>query len=206
MARNITTAFRNAITADTVAAVLLFSAEFDEGDVNFWSGYGDITWNSITFTGAGDLGTMSEIEETDAIQANGIAFQLSGIPSSLVSAALSYAYQGRPVKLWLAPTDLSTGAIIADPFLSFSGKMDTMTIEEGADTATITLTAESDLVDLNRPRERRYTHEDQIAEYPGDLGLEYVAGLIDKEISWGVPSPAPAAAPGSQSQSVRYRS
>ena len=62
MARDLTNDYANAITASDVVAAFLFHAEFDEGAVSLWSGYGDITWNSITFTGAGDFGGLSEVE------------------------------------------------------------------------------------------------------------------------------------------------
>ena len=60
-----------------------------------------------------------------------------------------------------------------------------MTISDGGDTATIKLTAESRLIDLDRSRERRFTSEDQKIEFPDDKGLEYVDDLQDKEIVWG---------------------
>ena len=63
--------------------------------------------------------------------------------------------------------------------------MDTMGIEDTGDTANISLTAESRLIDLERSRERRYTSEDQKIDYPNDKGLEFIADLQDKEIVWG---------------------
>lgn len=185
MARDLTAAYQNAITADVVAPALLLSMEFDEGTVNAWTGFGDLTWDSKTFSGVGDFGSLSDVDETSNIQANGVTFTLSGIPSSLISVALTYEYQGRPVRCWLAALNITTGAIIADPYQLFAGRMDVMTINEGAESATITLTAESVLIDLQRPRNRRYTHEDQIAEFAGDLFFEYVAGLVEKNITWG---------------------
>ena len=194
MARDLTNDYANAITASDVVAAFLFHAEFDEGAVSLWSGYGDIIWNSITFTGAGDFGGLSEVEESENVQANGVSFTLSGIPSALISASLTYAYQGRPVTCWLAALNTSTNAIIPDPYPVFAGRMDTMTIAEGADTATISLTAESKLVELNRANSGRYTNEDQQERYPGDLGLEYVTALQSREDSWGVPYSATGSA------------
>lgn len=67
----------------------------------------------------------------------------------------------------------------------FTGELDQMNILEAADTATIQVTAENVLVRLERPVVRRFTDQDQKSRYPGDRGLEFIAGLQDKEIFWG---------------------
>ena len=60
-----------------------------------------------------------------------------------------------------------------------------MTIKDNGEIATITVTAESKLIDLDRSRERRYTSEDLKIDFPDDKGLEYIDDLQDKEIVWG---------------------
>ena len=63
--------------------------------------------------------------------------------------------------------------------------MDQMTIAEGPETSTIALSVESRLIDLERIRTRRYTSEDQKRRFPGDLGLDFVNSIQDKELFWG---------------------
>ena len=63
--------------------------------------------------------------------------------------------------------------------------MDVMTIDDNGETANISLTAESRLIDLERARERRYTSDDQKVRHPNDTGLDFVASLQEKEIAWG---------------------
>lgn len=79
----------------------------------------------------------------------------------------------------------AAGTIIADPDERFTGRADVMALSDDGQTATITLSVESRLIDLQRPRSRRYTHDDQQIYYPADLGLQYVADLQDKEFTWG---------------------
>lgn len=197
MARSLTTAFKNHISGASVTPILLFYADFPSGAVRAWSGYGTLSWGGNNYTGIGDFGGVDRVEEGSDHSAKGIVFTLAGIPSSLIALALADAYQGRTCTLWLGAMD-STGAVIADPYQFFSGRMDVMEIEDGGDTATIKLTGENRLIDLNRPRARRYTHEDQQIDYPGDLGLEYVAGLQDKKIYWGVAGPSASLPPGAK--------
>jgi hypothetical protein len=75
--------------------------------------------------------------------------------------------------------------VVGTPYLAFSGRLDVPVIDEAGDTATISISYESRLADLDRPRIRRYTDQDQRAEYPNDGGLRYIAGLQDKQVTWG---------------------
>ena len=184
MSRDITTAFNDILVSDNLSPFLAVDLSFDGGNFVTWTGYGNITFGGTTFIGGGDFLNVSQISETADIQANGINITLSGIPSDLISSALNETYQGRSAKLYLGLLD-ANGAVVADPYLVFSGRMDTMNIKDSGDTADIGLTAESRLIDLERSRERRYTSEDQKIDYPNDKGLEFIADLQDKEIVWG---------------------
>jgi len=188
MARSITTAFNNAIKSQVVRPFLACELAFSTGTLYFWNGYGDITMtaggSSNTFTGLGDLMNVSPITESDQVEAIGASLSLTGIKSSLISAALSALYTNRNASIYLGLFDTNK-SVIADVYTLFKGKMDIMKIDEGAETATITLNVENRLIAFDRPRERRFTHEDQINRFAGDLGFEFVPDLQDKEIIWG---------------------
>lgn len=183
MSRNLTTAVQNQLAASELQPFFAIKLAFDSGDVKLWTGYGDITVASETYTGGGQLLSISPIEETVEVAARGVNFALNGIDSSLVSVALTENYQGRSAKVYLGV--ISSGAVVSDPYLVFDGRMDVMTIEDVGDTASISLSAESRLIDLERSRVRRYTNSDQQNQFPGDTCLRFVADLQDKEIAWG---------------------
>lgn len=187
MSRGLTTAYKSAAAAGNVTPALLAHFDFSGGIVRLWSGSGDLSWGGNTYTGLGDLTQVEPVQETNEVRANGLNFRLNGIPSAMVARILAENYRGRACKLWLALFNTS-GAIIADPLLLFSGRMDQCLVEDSGTTASITVSAESRLVDLQRSRERRYTDEDQQSLFSGDLGLEFVAGLQDREILWGAGS------------------
>ena len=63
--------------------------------------------------------------------------------------------------------------------------MDQMNISENADTTSIELMVENRLIDLERARVARFTSGYQKSLYPGDLGLDFVEDLQDKDIVWG---------------------
>lgn len=184
MSRDLTTAFKNAVTSDVTRPFLLFQAFLDSGTIRFWNGLGDLVYGGNTYTGAGHLLALSSIDETTKVESRGIQLKLSGVPSSLVSIALSEDYQGRKVTVDIGFFD-SSGAIIVDPFRFFSGKADVMGIQYGAETATISLSAENDIIILQRINERRRTHEDQKLKSSTDTFFEGVAALQNKSIVWG---------------------
>lgn len=194
MTRELTTEFASEIQLAVIRPVLLFHGEFEGGDVRAWNGIGDLVWNAETFLGVGNLGAIQNIEETADLQAAGVTVAMSGIPSELISLALQSVRQNKPGRIWLGMIDGPTRTLI-DSVLAFEGRLDVAEIDEGPTTSVVTLKYENRLIDLERARERRYTHEDQQLDYPGDLGFEYVASLQDKQLNWGKPDKPPAPPP-----------
>jgi hypothetical protein len=185
MSRSLTTALNNELISSEMNPFMAVSLDFSGGTFLSWTGYGDITFGGDTYIGSGDIINVGAISETSEVRANGMQITLSGLPVELVSAALTDPYQGRTAKIFFGVLNATTGAVIADPYLLFKGKMDLMTIEDGGETATIAVTAESRLIDLDRTRERRYTSQDQKIDFPDDKGLDFIASLQEKSIIWG---------------------
>jgi hypothetical protein len=183
-------------------AQLALLAEFDfaSGTVRFWTGYGQQTWNGVVWTGSGNFGGVSPIDETTTIGAATLSFTLSGVPSDIIALALGDAYRGKPCKLWLAAVNDS--GVIQGAYQIFGGRMDIMKIADSGTTCTITLNAENQLIDLGRARDVRYTDEEQQRLFPGDRGLEYVAKLSEQLIYWGIASPASGTAPAAAANKV----
>ena len=184
MSRSLTSGMQTAVTADLVRPITLVQCAFDSGNLNLWSGIGDLTVDSVDYVGAGSLLSIGEITESSELSANGISVTLSGVTSPLITKARDEDYQGRELKVLLGAMDASNG-VISDPVVIFSGFMDVMTINESGETATIQVTVENRLIEFEKTRIRRYTAEDQKIEYPNDKGLEFVAEMAEKEIVWG---------------------
>lgn len=182
--RDLTSGVAAAIQSGTVYPAVLFEGEFATGTLNLWSGLGSLSWNGKTWTGAGNLLSLSEIAEKTEIEAVGFSVGLSGLPVALISIALQSVRQGRPGTLWLACFDAS-GALIADPYILQRGKFDIAVIDRNGEQAAITINYESRLIDLFRARERRYTTEDQHIDYAADQGFEFVPFLQDMQLTWG---------------------
>lgn len=182
--RWMTPAMEAALIARDVRPALFLEGQFASGVLRLWTGSQDVVWNGQTWTGAGGLIGISGLEEGGEIVARGLTVSLSGIPQDLVAAVITDAQQGLPGKMWVALM-AADGTIVADPIQGFAGRLDVPTIMDGAETCTVTISYESRLIDLNTPRELRYTHEAQQQLYPGDLGFEYVTSIQDANLQWG---------------------
>jgi hypothetical protein len=206
MSRDLSANTIEAINEDTVHPFFAVELMFDGDNVlRMWTGQGTLVLADGTeWAGAGTLLNISTVEETSELAVKGATITLTGIPSEVISLALSQPYQGRVCNIYFGT--FTTGNILqenSDYILLqdgskievqstskglnsiFSGYMDQMNIAEDADTSTIELLVENKLIDLERARVARFTSGYQKSIYPGDLGLDFVEDLQDRNISWG---------------------
>jgi hypothetical protein len=181
--------------AQTVVPIAFFAEfSFASGALRMWSGYGDKLWNAVNWTGSGELGGISPVDETSEIGASGLTFTLSGVPNALRAIALADAYRGRPCKAWLAILN-DAGAVLG-AYQFYAGRMDVMPMKAamvGA-TSAISIQSENRLVDLYRPRSSRWTNAEQQRLSPGDTSCSRIGKLAERPLPWGVPTADSAAA------------
>lgn len=183
MSRNLSPAMVNAVTGQVHHPLFLVKCEFASGTTRVWTGTGTISYASEDYLGLGHLLGVDLPEEASDGAANGATLTLSGVDSSWNSLVYNENYQGRACSIFYGElTD--AGVLIADPILIFKGVMDVMTVVDGRQTSNISLTVERRTLDP-RPVGGRYDHQDQLRRYPGDLGLQYMAGIQEKEVFWG---------------------
>ncbi len=187
MSRDLTSATITNISEATVYPFFAIELNFDSEILRLWTGQGTLTLPDTTqWIGTGTLLDISAIEETAEMAVRGATLTLSGIPSEILSLALSEPYQGRVCNIYFGTFtggDLTTAPSNFDQI--FSGYMDQMNIQDGPETATIELKVENKLVDLERARVARFTSGYQKSIYPSDKGLDFVESLQDREIFWG---------------------
>jgi len=206
MSRDLSALTIEAINEDTVHPFFAVELMFDGDNVlRMWTGQGTLVLADGTeWAGAGTLLNISTVEETSELAVKGATITLTGIPSEVISLALSQPYQGRVCNIYFGT--FTTGNILQENSSYillqdgskievqstskglnsiFSGYMDQMNIAEDADTSTIELLVENKLIDLERARVARFTSGYQKSIYAGDLGLDFVEDLQDRNISWG---------------------
>ena len=185
--RDLTSGVATAIQAGTVYPAILYEGEFDDGAggsafLRLWTGLGTLTWNSVAWTGAGNLIGINGVAESTELRANAFEAWLSGVSSALVATALAAARKNRSGKLWLALFNAGNFTTpIADPYLLKRGRFDSIPIDDSGDTAKITVRYEDRLATLGIAKERRYTSADQALRAAGDKGFDYVESLQDAQ-------------------------
>jgi len=203
--RDLDSRMEAAFTDGSTTNALLAEFDFESETLYMWSGYGSLVYDGKTYLGGGNLINISPYQETQELQAQGLQFSLSGVPTTLISTALQESYQGRECRTYIATVNLGDGALLTgdggyilqengskisleagvlSAYRYFTGLMDTIDISDDASESRIVLSAENILTILKRRKASYYTHEEQIALYPKDLGFVFVPSLQDKEIIW----------------------
>ena len=205
MSRDLSNITIESISEDVVYPFFATELRFDNNIIRMWTGQGTLVLEDGTeWIGLGQLLDISSIEETSEMSVKGATITLSGIPSELLSLALSTPYQGRIAKIYFGTFQqgsilqetgnyilLEGGGRINLESMSqgfnelFSGYMDQMNIEESGETSSIELAVENKLIDLERARVARFTSGYQKSIYPDDDGLNFIEDLQDKKIPWG---------------------
>lgn len=184
MSRELTAIVDAAVEGTEIHVFVGVEIFFRSGTVRLWFGIGDVTVNGNVFVGSGSLLSISDIEETAQLQASGVTLTLTSIPTTIVALAMAEPYQGVLCNVYFGVLKPSPSASVV-----FSGYVDQMNVTDAPESCTISVSIENKLIDLERPRSRRYTQKDQESRYPGDLGLQFVESLQTKEVFWGKAKP-----------------
>lgn len=184
--RNVTTAFKNALAADTVRPAILVSIATKSPGLSFYYSTTpfDLSWNSITWTGDGTLRGIGDLSENLNDVDTEIEIYLGGSTQAMMSLILLELGQGNAVSVYLALFD-SSGAIIADPHCLLPGQLQEVSLEDEAETATVTLTVSSLLGKSRSNGEFRYNDATQRFFYPNDEGFKFVPQMAEWNGWWG---------------------
>lgn len=184
--KSITAAQQAALDAGHVIAVLFVEVDFASGKKRYCTAGATIPYTTFSPTagsedwlGTGNLVGIEPIRETGNVESTGLRLTISGIPSAMVSLALQEDVQSRRISMWFGVMN-PNGTLIDTPVLEWQGRIDTLSIAESQDTATIVTTAESRMAALMRAAPRRYNDADQQKLYLGDKIFNYTAQMREK--------------------------
>ncbi len=164
----------------------------------------DLSWNSQTWTAVGGNIGIDAMGESADDAAAGLAVQLSGVDQTILASIVAEQYRGRLARVWYAHWNQSTGAVVANPYLMFSGFMnedweiDDVRPVNGVGTVTIRTRFTSRLALLQQTHGvlcNVDSHRSNIAAAAsvgteGDTFFLPVPNLATRKIYWGSASPA----------------
>lgn len=179
--RSLTTAGAAALTGQVVAAAILVEMDLTQQLLLNTSSL-SLTINSLTYSGVGGLGQIDAITETPGDFPK-VRFAIAGVQPTSLALALTEPVQGKAVRIKVALFNSSTGAQI-DVRLRYAGYLDVMSLTDGQDSAVISVTSESAMLDLLRPSAAYYNDGDQQALSAGDLAFQYVNDQVESKIVW----------------------
>lgn len=142
----------------------------------------DLTYAGSTYLGTGGLGAVGAVQDTPA-ETRALEFTLSGVPATHIALALTEPVQGKAVRIKLGIFDPDTYELL-DVSLAWSGTLDVMSIEDGASTATVSISAEHGGIDLLRPAVSLYSDAEQRRLHSADPSLQFMADQVDVRVIW----------------------
>lgn len=191
MARNLTTNHKTQLTSKVKRVGLLVEIDYTPTPVLLWTGRGNVSWDSKTWQGIGDLGSISVITEKVGIRAGFVKLTLNGVPSVAIGRALDDAQQNRSVKVWVATFTESGGvwSVVADPNRMEWGDTDVHEVIEDEGRYSIELMVETPLSRLQLLSVVRATSEDQHRHFPDDTFFDFAQQVAEKPFFWPDPEP-----------------
>lgn len=179
--RGLTPAAEQVVTADVARRVVAAELLLDSGPVRLNTSTQSIWIGGNEFLGVGALGEISTLAEEEDLSVSRMTLALSGIPRDAIALALNEPAQNRRARIYEVPLDAAWNPI--DPFIPFSGIIDSLTIEYGK-TCRVIITVQNSLARWERPNNSRYTPEDLERRHPGDFGLRFIADQAEKQVVW----------------------
>lgn len=183
-----------------VEAAFLVLFDFASSPMRVWNGPGVLDTNDgNAWSGLGEIGSVTGVEQAVAGTAPEMTFTVSGIDPEIARIAMQdFASEARHrmARVYVQffgtedPEDVDNQRCLDNPYVIRTGRMmkPSVVFNRGEDdepeTAAVTVTAESRFTKRSRPRHSTYTDADQQARFPGDLGFQFVPSLLNKTVPW----------------------
>ena len=184
MSRGLTTAVKNALAASPSFCHLVyigFGTPVRKTD-NPFTLTSSVEGSSQSYNADGTLLGIGHVPESNTPIKNSIDLIFSAVDQSLVSTVLSNDVLGVDIKVWRGV--ISSGALVADPFLLFHGSLADFAIDDTGSSATLGITATNHFGNFEKINGRTTADISQQRFFSGDKGFEFSA-LTIRDIKWG---------------------
>ncbi len=178
--------------------VVLLKIELPDHTIRLVDGAGVVAYESQTFTGEDETyGTLSGIESIEeGVGDEAPKVRISFLPPTVTAIANLTApgVQGSPVNIWMGAVDPSTGLIVGDPELLFSGELDEAELATDQGSQILLMDVASiweRLFDSNEGARQNQDFHQSIYGTSNEGGFNDVTG-VQKKLYWGFQGPTGA--------------
>lgn len=190
MSRGLDATNISAVDGAVVRPVVFCELHYDSptGTLYLHDNIGDITaddWGgtSRTWSGLGDFGSISTIEEGKDISPYKVDLILSGIDADIAAVSLTDDTVLREVYLLIGFIGLDR-VVLSDPHPMWAGKIDDVQVAIGSE-SIIRVSCESQLAAFEKINGRLQNDADHQAEFSGDLFYKYLPQMVEAKFRWG---------------------
>jgi len=188
------TAKTDELTSGSICILPLVFLDFDGDPTYLWGGVGDLSYDSQTWTGVGDLGDIGSISSDAKGGAKSLTLRLNGLKeldgsdTDGLAALKSISYQGQSAYVYAAffEDDGKTLVSGVTPDLIYAGRISHMSASKSQEDASISCTIDSFLSLLSRPIPLLMTDDEHQRYQSGDKGYDHKSDSISKDIFWGL--------------------
>ena len=186
MTRSLTTAVKNELATDDIRPVHLITIGFGTPvnitDCSFPL-TSSVSGSSVTYSSSDFiLGISNFTEETD-ITKTSINLTLSGADQTFISTCLNENVVNDSVDIFRGFLN-DSNALIADPFLLYSGQIDTFAINENKNESTVQIQLVSHWADFDKTNGRKTNNTSQQRFFSTDVGMNFSSQTV-QDIKWG---------------------
>lgn len=175
---------------ETVRAAQLVEFRFLSGTVRLWEGFGRVrTLDSHEWLGTSGMGEVSGLGQSVNGSAPSLVLTLSGVDAEFAAKAKGESddYYNRAVVVYLQ-FFTEAWACLDNPYPLTLARMQNLTAKKDSEGTgpvyTVSVTAETPFATRRRPKYGFWTDRDQQQRFPDDRGLERVAGIDQKVITF----------------------
>jgi len=188
MARGLTAGMIAAVKLDFADACHFISLAFSGGTLYLSTGSATVTWDGHSWVAINGNISVDSVSESKELAGQGVRVTLDGVDQTAIAALLAQNYIGRQCQVYLVHFG-TDGAIVADPYEVFNGLLtEGFTIEQTAETCTVSTRFVSPLTRFDEKRGIRATVASHSQHYNGDTFWRHLKGIANRKIFWG-PTP-----------------
>ena len=186
MTISLTTAIKNELATNDIRPVHLitigFTSPVNLTDCSF-SLTSSVSGSSVTYTASDFIMGLSNFTEETDVTKTSLTLSISGADLTFISTVLNENVVNDSVDIYRGFLN-DSNALIADPFLLYSGTIDTFTISEKGKDSTVNLQVVSHWADFDKTNGRKTNNTSQQRFFSADVGMDFSSQTV-QDIKWG---------------------